>query len=1000
MTSAAPAPATQPVASQHQHPPHSHRTSLVNNPATSVASSHGHSAVSPPSKRDLKSWWKGFKLQSKNQEHHGIAAPSPKTTAKGFPRLQPTRTAPIFSEDMDGLAAHPSLVATMEEEEDKLAKRALHQTGSSMQQFVGPPKWMARALEGVSRTRRAACELGRTWLRARPELTVAEPRPQGIFGVPLRQSITYANVAISLVDEDGKSYIYGYVPIVVAKCGVFLKERATEVEGIFRLNGSEKRIKELKTIFDSPDRYGKGLVWDGYTVHDAANVLRRYLNDLPEPVVPLDLYEKFREPLKGATTTNSAEGPQFVENFDMNAAIRRYQELITELPPLNRQLLLYILDLLAVFAAKSDQNRMTSQNLAAIFQPGMLSHPNHAMAPDEYRLNQSVIIFLIENQDHFLIGMQGTAADEKTVEEVQKGTPALKPPATPTRKPGLHRSASTGSVGGESIAREGSLRRNKSTSSKRSYQSNGGPSPASPALASTTPTSGGLARSNTVPSKKSPALQSGRFPARDGPPLSPLTPIAPVPPPPAVVEEAATPEEAGPSATTSTRPSPSRLGLAIPNAKSHEKLSEPTTPAGTTPVASTPPVTTPSKERKLPILFQRMGSSEGDGRQPNKLKKKRIPGSTNPSAHSSTASLSHAGVSPNAERGNPLEAIPSVTRAEERPPEPTQQETRVPPRSVPTPSDGSDVPGAESHPTSHDNMAAHASHAEPVHSDTLHPNSAAPLKSKRSPPTSLHSSFNESSDLDQVEEPARLPAPAEAPAEAPVPDTPNNEKEKKRRWRLSRKKDDGQPIPPPLASPRPAPLGSNATASASGTSINSAGKLGPSITGGDTSDRATINTAAEPALTEVSSKESGHRDNGKDDGNKLSSWIKNKYREHKENVEQRARNKSPPGRHGGQGLGTSLVLQSSSSLSTRGKSLDLKRVEDENRSVVPPTQLPVTQTMPAQNLQAMLAQQEQQQQQVQQQQQQPQAQQQQTQQAQAPAPAPVQVDPKTTTQQQ
>jgi hypothetical protein len=57
------------------------------------------------------------------------------------------------------------------------------------------------------------------------KLIDAEYRPQGIFGVPLRQSITYANVAISLVDEDGKSYIYGYVPIVVAKCGVFLKER-------------------------------------------------------------------------------------------------------------------------------------------------------------------------------------------------------------------------------------------------------------------------------------------------------------------------------------------------------------------------------------------------------------------------------------------------------------------------------------------------------------------------------------------------------------------------------------------------------------------------------------------------------------------------------------------------------------------------------------------------------------------------------------------------------
>ena len=54
--------------------------------------------------------------------------------------------------------------------------------------------------------------------------TVTELKPKGIFGVPLRQSITYANVAISLIDENGQSYIYGYVPIVVAKCGVFLKE--------------------------------------------------------------------------------------------------------------------------------------------------------------------------------------------------------------------------------------------------------------------------------------------------------------------------------------------------------------------------------------------------------------------------------------------------------------------------------------------------------------------------------------------------------------------------------------------------------------------------------------------------------------------------------------------------------------------------------------------------------------------------------------------------------
>ena len=52
--------------------------------------------------------------------------------------------------------------------------------------------------------------------------TEAQP---GIFGVPLIQSIPYANVAISLFNEHGESYIYGYVPIVVAKCGVYLKEK-------------------------------------------------------------------------------------------------------------------------------------------------------------------------------------------------------------------------------------------------------------------------------------------------------------------------------------------------------------------------------------------------------------------------------------------------------------------------------------------------------------------------------------------------------------------------------------------------------------------------------------------------------------------------------------------------------------------------------------------------------------------------------------------------------
>lgn len=41
------------------------------------------------------------------------------------------------------------------------------------------------------------------------------------------------------------------IPVVVAKCGLHLKETATEVEGAFRISGSAKRMRELQTIFET-----------------------------------------------------------------------------------------------------------------------------------------------------------------------------------------------------------------------------------------------------------------------------------------------------------------------------------------------------------------------------------------------------------------------------------------------------------------------------------------------------------------------------------------------------------------------------------------------------------------------------------------------------------------------------------------------------------------------------------------------------------------------------
>lgn len=366
--------------------------------------------------------------------------------------------------------------------------------------------------------------------------------------------------------------------------------------------------------------------------------------------------------------------------FDHDAAVLAYQKLITELPPLNRQLLLYILDLLAVFASKSELNKMNSANLSAIFQPGLISHPSHDMAPAEYKLSQYVLIFLIENQDNFLIGMSGTAADEKTVKEVQSGAIPISVPKTTT----LGRSASNASAGADSLRKYGGVRRNLSTSSRTSKASGSNQAPSTPnsGVGFSGASSGGLGRSNTVPSKKSPGLASARFPR----PSEPSTPNSATLTPQAAYSRTNTGPTSPLASSTNVTPAPTSSTPQLMSSETSDSLTPIAAPlpahanldrieradrASPSPSPKLGPTTTPAKERKISGLFGKSPSSDAekkDLKPPNKLRKKRI-GSGISSAQSSTHSLGLPDgyispayttplVSPEIGRSNPMDSIP------------------------------------------------------------------------------------------------------------------------------------------------------------------------------------------------------------------------------------------------------------------------------------------------------------------------------------------------------
>lgn len=682
---------------------------------------------------------------------------------------------------------------------------------------------------------------------------------------------------------------------------------ATDVEGIFRLSGSAKRIKDLQIIFNLPDRYGKGLDWTGYTVHDAANILRRYLNQLPEPIVPLEFYDRFRDPIRShrAQAIGAVDGQSNdVGNFDHNVAVKEYQRLITQLPPLNRQLLLYILDLLAVFSSKSDLNRMNSANLSAIFQPGIISHPNHDMSPLEYKLSQDVLIFLVENQDNFLFGMAGTAVDEDTVKDIQSGGPVH----TPTPKSTIGRSASNASAGADSLRKYG-VRRNVSVSSKGSRErgSNGVPSPVPSGsgvpFASASAT-GSLGRSTTLPSKKSPGLASTRFqrhPPDTTTPTSPaVSPMTPLPgfstPPQAHLSGQASAKKSESSPASANAPEGATTSqIARNDGAGHSPITERSETTGST-SKNLEPVAPVTRERKLTSLFSKspvVGPSDlgsKDQKLPNKLRKKqKIPGSANESAQSSVNSL-HGDAAQNFHT-----PLVSPDLAGSGRPDPLAMSNPIISNIAPTPTTEAhktQLPAMNTGPDAH------------VTGNGLRP--------AGSPEPSIHSrsSMADASDFEALDDPNNRVEKAE---------------KKRKGWRFSasaKKGNDSPLMPPP-------PIGQNAGARGSNSSIGSSNRARKSFTGDSQQAQSltTDMTGTGQLSTIVQQEPSDAAKESEPERKSFLGKLKAKISEgRKEREAEKERAKSPPRSEGESNASrNSLSAFAHEHLANRGRSMDKSR---------------------------------------------------------------------------
>ncbi|XP_010179490.1 PREDICTED: minor histocompatibility protein HA-1, partial [Mesitornis unicolor] len=217
------------------------------------------------------------------------------------------------------------------------------------------------------------------------------------------------------------------IPFIVKKCISEIEKRALKTKGIYRVNGVKTRVEKLCQAFEN----GKELVeLSQASPHDISNVLKLYLRQLPEPLMPFRLYNELmglaKESLQGgeAKGKSGKGGPELADKgADTDKVVLnlvlKVKELLKELPRENMATLQYLLQHLRRIVEVEQDNKMTSGNLGIVFGPTLMRpRPTDATIslsslvdyPHQARIIEALIIFystIFEDKDSAVLGDAG-----------------------------------------------------------------------------------------------------------------------------------------------------------------------------------------------------------------------------------------------------------------------------------------------------------------------------------------------------------------------------------------------------------------------------------------------------------------------------------------------------------------------------------------------------------------------------------------------------------------
>ncbi|XP_047224590.1 unconventional myosin-IXb isoform X5 [Girardinichthys multiradiatus] len=148
------------------------------------------------------------------------------------------------------------------------------------------------------------------------------------------------------------------VPKVVELLLMHVELNGLYTEGIYRKSGTACRARELHQVLETDP---EGVCLDNYPIHTITGLVKRWLRELPDPLMTFSLYNDF---------LHAVELPEKTER------IRAVYQKADELPPANYNTLERLIFHLVKVAKEEKHNKMSPTSLAIVFAPCILRSPD------------------------------------------------------------------------------------------------------------------------------------------------------------------------------------------------------------------------------------------------------------------------------------------------------------------------------------------------------------------------------------------------------------------------------------------------------------------------------------------------------------------------------------------------------------------------------------------------------------------------------------------------